>query len=74
MDDVERRYLKTVFKPFKDKKILVEKVDDLNEECLLVTVCGDDVYHFPDFKKGTMYKGMEPNKDYTLEELGIKYN
>lgn len=26
---------------------------------------------FPCFEKGTMYKGMELNKEYTLEELGL---
>lgn len=25
----------------------------------------------PDFEKGTMYKGMERSKRYTLEELGL---
>lgn len=25
----------------------------------------------PNFKKGTMYKGMIPTKNYTLEELGL---
>ena len=29
---------------------------------------------FPDFKKGTMYKGMKPEKSYTLKELGIEYD
>ena len=26
---------------------------------------------FPFFTKGTMYKGMETDKAYTLEELGL---
>ena len=26
----------------------------------------------PDFKSGTMFKGMDPTEEYTLEELGLK--
>ena len=29
---------------------------------------------FPDFEKGTMYKGMVSGVKYTLKELGIEYN
>ena len=29
---------------------------------------------FPVFKAGTMYKGMDPNKAYTLDELEITYD
>ena len=41
-----------------------------------IKICYQDhhyiiVLNFPDFKVGTMYKGMEANKDYTLEELGL---
>jgi len=29
------------------------------------------IISFPNFKKGTMYKGMEVYKEYSLEELGL---
>ena len=29
---------------------------------------------FPDFKEGTMYKGMKSETKYTLKELGIIYD
>ena len=31
----------------------------------------NDFMAFPNFKKGTMYKGMEFEKKYTLEQLNI---
>ena len=30
--------------------------------------------YFPISKKGAMYKGMKPEKSYTLKELGIEYD
>ena len=33
--------------------------------------CKESGMSFPRFKEGTMYKGMEPNKEYTLEELRL---
>ena len=30
-----------------------------------------DTFTLPYFPKGNMYKGMETNKKYTLEELGL---
>lgn len=29
------------------------------------------IFSLPFFEKGTMYKGMETDKRYTLEELGL---
>ena len=31
----------------------------------------DDYCALPVFERGTMYKGMTSNADYTLEELGL---
>ena len=31
----------------------------------------DEAISLPYFKKGTMYKGMELYKEYTLKELGL---
>lgn len=80
LDDVEREYLKTVFKPFASRIKYVKK-----EQCnaiwgdkeyinvLMADPEGDNAY-LPVFKLGTMYKGMEPNKAYTLDELEITYD
>lgn len=80
LDKVERRYLKTVFRPFHKKIISVYKqlTNDEMRECLFANLEPlanfGDYMAFPMFEAGTMYKNMELNKNYTLEELGIKYD
>ena len=78
LDDNEKEYLSGVIKPFRDKvKCIVKRDYEMSYEneyifivfnddgCMQIKMC------FPSFKKGTMYKGMELNKNYTLEELGL---
>ena len=76
----EREYLKLVFKPFANDILYVRKrqsyvIDDI-EYIEAVTCKGGRTASmlFPDFKRGTMYKGMKPGTKYTLKELGIEYN
>ena len=77
LDEEERKYLSAVIKPFRDRvvQIFKELVDENEneEEKEFVVVIYDGSYGFclPSFKTGTMYKGMELNKEYTLEELGL---
>lgn len=80
LDDVEREYLKAVFKPFASRIEWVKKqrCNEMWEGMEYITVimtdpAGDSTC-FPTFKAKTMYKGMKPNKAYTLEELGITYD
>lgn len=72
LDKVEKEYLSAVIKPFKEKVtgIAMEKL--LTGECYLyIDVIGNDRFTLPNFKQGTMYKNMEINRKYTLEELGL---
>ena len=79
LDDTEREYLKTVLKPFHEKVKYVEKVpahvfdEDNWEEYVFVAFYGRDLFAFPNFDAGSMYAGMELNKEYKLDELGITY-
>ena len=80
LDDVEREYLKAVFKPFASRIKSVKK-QRCNEtwkgmEYIQVDMAAPDGDStcFPLFKAGTMYKGMNFNKAYTLDELGITYD
>lgn len=80
LDDTEREYLKAVFKPFASRIKCVKKQQCIemfegNEyiKVIMEHPVADDAY-LPVFKEGTMYKGMMPNKTYTLEELGITYD
>lgn len=83
LDNVEKRYLKNVIRPFKDrvKFICVFRTPDFEERkevALLIKTGEINTYSqrtiiLPNFKVGTMYKGMKLDREYTLEELGIKY-
>lgn len=72
LTDKEKAYLSAIIKPFGNKKIMIGKLRHLfgEEEYIWIDIDG---YHFtlPHFKKGEMYKGMELNKFYTSEELGL---
>lgn len=75
LDELEKRYLGNVIRPFRDKVKYIRKfiysggnasidisIDDNNTGWLI------ELLPFP---KNEMYKGMEDNKRYTLEELGL---
>lgn len=70
LNDVEKAYLSAVIKPFREKVETIEKASFEEDEQLQISD-GDTVMAFPCFEKGTMYKGMEAYKAYTLEELGL---
>jgi len=80
LDDAEREYLKTILKPFYGAVKYIEKVtecvfdeDNRSKEYLFIAFYGRGSFAFPDFDSGTMYSGMELNKKYKLDELGIAY-
>ncbi len=76
LDEVERKYLSDVIKPFRDK---VKFIKLPSYDCLnLIYTCirmydkfGGEIVRLPNFKIGTMYKGMGIGREYTLEELGL---
>lgn len=75
LDDVEKKYLSAVIKPFRDKVISITKYDDGDGGDYIQITVKQNIYSeyidLPYFKKGTMYKGMEVKKEYTLKELGL---
>ena len=79
LDDAEREYLKTILKPFHEAVNYVAKYNDpacgediCRKEYLLIELRGG-TFTFPDFDRGKMYSGMELDKKYQLDELGITY-
>lgn len=70
LTEKEKAYLSTVIKPFREEVETIEKASFEEDEQLQISD-GDTVMAFPCFEKGTMYKGMEAYKAYTLEELGL---
>ncbi len=78
LDGIEKEYLKFVLKPFRHEIVSIEKMAGFDtEERLFVNMKKKDnrnhFFYFPSFEKGSMYKGMELNKKYTLSDLGIFY-
>lgn len=83
LDDVEREYLSHIIKPFKQEVKSISKENWRGvSEFIQITISHEEdpwsplhnIYEpivLPNFKKGTMYRGMELNKEYTLEELGL---
>lgn len=72
LTDKEKAYLSAVIKPFRERTIFVKKVCCMNDEKEFIYVeFGSNCFTFPFFTKGTMYKGMEYGKEYTLKELGL---
>ena len=79
LDEVEKEYLSAVIKPWRDeiisivKKVALTCIGDLE----YIEICTGAFSKFkkytalPYFKPKTMYQGMEVNKKYTLEELGL---
>ncbi len=71
LDDTEKRYLKAVIRPFKNRVNHISKEDCYDGDCYISIELDDDSIGLPNFKKGTMYNGMKDNKEYTLKELGL---
>lgn len=73
LTDKEKAYLSAVIKPWKNKIKFIEKFEDtFDKERILIWIIGDcrNIY-LPQFERVKMYKGMECDKEYTLEELGL---
>ena len=72
LDEKEKEYLSAVIKPFRNDVEYIEKrIFSTGAEYIRICLTEDETVNFPNFKRGTMYKGMEANKCYTLEELGL---
>ena len=74
----EREYLSSVIKPFRDRILHIYKFELSGYEGIGIDLKfpkveknENDAMTLPSFEIGTMYKGMELYKDYTLEELGL---
>lgn len=72
LTDKEKDYLSDVIKPFREEVEYVYKIClEIGKREYLEISLKNGVISFPYFEKETMYKGMEVDKKYTLEELGL---
>lgn len=74
LDSAERRYLYNVVRPFKDRVQYITKETGYayDKEKLRIQLEGTNDFELPEFEEDTMYKGMELNKEYTIEQLGLQ--
>ena len=78
LTEKEKAYLSAVLKPYKDRVKNIVLYGSLLDGYVYLTVCITskakdyvDSMQFPYFEKGTMYVGMEIEKNYTPSELGL---
>ena len=78
LDKKEKEYLSAVIKPFRDKVIYIKKKVWETYKRKYITIGFRDTnaisnasLSFPDLPNDEMYKGMEGNRPYKLEELGL---
>lgn len=71
LDEVERKYLSDVIRPFRKKVTGICKKRCGSNEYIEIAIQDDTYIPFPNFKFGSMYKGMEFKRNYSLKELGL---
>lgn len=75
LDKVEKEYLENFLRPFKEEVKEITKIRKAFSFNEMLHIGLKDIGSYdiilPEFKKGTMYKGMELYEAYTLQELGL---
>ena len=77
LDEKERTYLSAVIKPFRSHVVFIRKIylESAGKERIEIVIEVNSCFHhymiLPPFDKGTMYQGMELDKEYSLEDLGL---
>lgn len=73
LDATEKRYLAGVIRPFKNRVEYINKQQSCvnKNQKFIGIILEKDTLILPYFTEGTMYKGMETGRNYTLEELGL---
>lgn len=72
LDDVEKAYLSAVIKPFRKDVAYIEKcIFSMETDYVLISMKTSETVNLPNFRRKSLYTGMEENRRYTLEELGL---
>lgn len=74
LDEVEKRYLASVIRPFRDRVWYIMKSFSVDKASCYIFIRfndGSSDMEFPVFRKSDMYKGMKICKAYTLDKLGL---
>lgn len=71
LTEEERKYLKGVIRPFRNKVLNIQKKSNFLE-WISIVMTDHEIIKLPFFDKSSgMYKGMQLGIEYTLEELGL---
>lgn len=71
LTDDEKEYLSNVIKPFRDDVIGIRKCKSCDCARIYINLSNYDIFYLPWFRKDEMYKNMEFEKQYSVEELGL---
>lgn len=71
LDEVERKYLSDVIKPFGHRVSHIVKRMNGSGYYIAIILNNFDVMNLPYFTHNTMYKGMAVGREYKLKELGL---
>lgn len=81
LDEAEKKYLRAVIAPFRKRVRYIKKLRGFSgKEYIQMYIAqkgaGEnrlffDISALPNFEAGTMYKGMEVGKEYTIEDLNL---
>ena len=71
LDPIEKYYLFNIVRPWRDRVNYIAKREEDNKEYIEIRVDTFTSIPLPVYRKGTMYRGMKLNKEYTLKELDI---
>ena len=73
LDDEDKEYLSYVIKPFREDVLKISKFKSkvLKNKEVIGFETPNGFMIFPPFEKDKMYKNMELNKAYTLDDLGL---
>lgn len=72
LDDAERKYLTAVLKPLPKVLYIKKRLYTAYMCYIYVMFAEEESMAFPFFKRHAMYRGMEGEKEYTPDELGLK--
>ena len=71
LTEKEKAYLSAVIKPFRNEVLNIQKKSSFCE-WISIVMESQETINLPYLKKSSgMYKGMEGNRKYTIEELGL---
>ncbi len=71
LTEEEKEYLSNVIKPFRDDVISIMKCKSCDCARICINLSNYDIFCLPWFKKDEMYKTMEFEKQYSIEELDL---